>query len=93
MSKDTYSTVTNETDEAMRHKQEAMPAETSDLDELLLSPDDYQILDAIQRRVLWLCTYMIHHANHIRSNTDDLKVGGHQASSASMVSILTALYF
>ena len=93
MSKDAYPTATNETDEAMRHKQESMPSETSDLDELLLSPEDYQILDAIQRRVLWLCTYMIHHANHIRSSTDDLKVGGHQASSASMVSILTALYF
>ena len=59
----------------------------------MLSPEDYQTLDAIQRRVLWLCTLMIHHANHVRSNTDELKVGGHQASSASMVSILTALYF
>lgn len=36
---------------------------------------------------------MTHHANHVRSNTDDLKIGGHQASSTSMVSILTALYF
>lgn len=35
----------------------------------------------IQRRVLWLCTLMIHHANNIRSNTGDLKVGGHQVSS------------
>ena len=36
---------------------------------------------------------MIHHAKHIRENRDVLKVGGHQASSASMVSIMTALYF
>ena len=36
---------------------------------------------------------MIHHANHVRANPDSTKVGGHQASSASVVSILTALYF
>jgi pyruvate dehydrogenase complex dehydrogenase (E1) component len=36
---------------------------------------------------------MIHHANHIRPNADGLKVGGHQASSASMATIMTALYF
>ena len=50
-------------------------------------------LDAIQRRVLWLATNIIHHANHLRPNPDKTKVGGHQASSASVVSILTALYF
>ena len=43
--------------------------------------------------MLWLATNMIHHANHVRPNRDGLKVGGHQASSASVVSILTALYF
>jgi pyruvate dehydrogenase E1 component len=52
-----------------------------------------QTLEAIQRRVLWLATLMIHHANHVRPNPDGTKVGGHQASSASMVTILTALYF
>jgi pyruvate dehydrogenase E1 component len=51
------------------------------------------VLERIQRRVLWLATLMIHHANHLRPNPDDMKVGGHQASSASMVSILTVLYF
>jgi pyruvate dehydrogenase E1 component len=61
--------------------------------ELPLSPADELVLDAIQRRVLWLSTLIIHHANHVRSSSDNLKVGGHQASSASMVSILTALYF
>src|SRR5262245_26940574 len=36
---------------------------------------------------------MIHNANHLRSNQDGLKVGGHQASSASLTTIMTALYF
>lgn len=52
-----------------------------------------QTLETIQQRVLWLATNMIHHANHIRPNSDGTKVGGHQASSASMVTIMTALYF
>lgn len=93
MARDAYSAATNETNEDIQHRQEATPPETSGLDALRVSPEEYQILDSIQHRVLWLCTLMIHHANHVRSNTDDLKVGGHQASSASMVSILTALYF
>jgi pyruvate dehydrogenase E1 component len=58
-----------------------------------LDPAERMLLQAIERRVLWLSTAMIHHANHVRPNLEDLKVGGHQASSASMVSILTALYF
>jgi pyruvate dehydrogenase E1 component len=52
-----------------------------------------ETLESIQRRVLWLATNMIHHANHVRPNPDSIKVGGHQASSASLASILTALYF
>ena len=52
-----------------------------------------RLLDSIQQRVLWLSTYLIHHANNLRANPDGTKVGGHQASSASLVSILTALYF
>jgi pyruvate dehydrogenase E1 component len=50
-------------------------------------------LDHVQQRVLWLATRMIHEANYIRPNADGTKVGGHQASSASVVSIMTALYF
>ncbi|MCS7003250.1 MAG: pyruvate dehydrogenase, partial [Dehalococcoidia bacterium] len=53
---------------------------------------DIATLDSIQRRVLWLATNIVHHANS-RPNDDGAKVGGHQASSASMVSVLTALYF
>lgn len=50
-------------------------------------------LKTIERRLLWLSHWMIHHANHIRTKQDGIKIGGHQASSASMVSIMTALYF
>jgi pyruvate dehydrogenase E1 component len=46
-----------------------------------------------ERKVLWLSTWMIHNANHLRANEDGLKVGGHQASSASLATIMTALYF
>jgi pyruvate dehydrogenase E1 component len=51
-----------------------------------------EILERIQRRVLWLSAWMVHHAN-ARPSLDGLKVGGHQGSSASVVSLLTALYF
>ena len=54
---------------------------------------DFVRLRQVEARLLWLSHWMIHHANHLRQNDDDIKVGGHQASSASMVSILTALYF
>src|SRR5206468_9801883 len=55
--------------------------------------DKIACLTALERKVLWLSTWMIHHANHIRPNRDGLKVGGHQASSASVVTLMTALYF
>ena len=51
------------------------------------------ILETLSQRVLWLSTYMIHYANKIRPNPDGLKVGGHQASCASAVNLMTALYF
>jgi pyruvate dehydrogenase E1 component len=54
---------------------------------------DLEALDAIQRRVLWLAALMVHHANNVRPNPGKMKIGGHQASSASLVSILTVLYF
>lgn len=55
--------------------------------------DLIRILEQIQNRVLWLSSNMIHYANHVRPNPDGGKVGGHQASSASLVSLMTALYF
>ena len=62
-------------------------------DRAQVDPDLLATLDAIQQRILWLSTNIIHHANHVRPSIDGIKVGGHQASSASVVSILTALYF
>jgi pyruvate dehydrogenase E1 component len=55
--------------------------------------DRLQILSALERKVLWLASWTIHNANNIRDNADGLKVGGHQASSASLATIMTALYF
>ncbi|MCE8525585.1 transketolase [Ruegeria pomeroyi] len=57
------------------------------------TPQDLSHLKTIEQRILWLSHWMIHHANHIRPKVDGIKIGGHQASSASMVSIMTALYF
>lgn len=54
---------------------------------------DIDTLDRIAERVLWLSTSMVHHANRVRPNPSGLKVGGHQASSASMVAIMTSLWF
>ncbi|MCD6031549.1 MAG: Transketolase domain protein, partial [Thermomicrobiales bacterium] len=58
-----------------------------------LSPETLETLESIERRLLWLATQIIHHANNVRPNPDKSKVGGHQASSASVATILTALYF
>lgn len=52
-----------------------------------------EALGAVEDRALWLATAMVDHANRVRPNPSELKVGGHQASSASMVSIMTALWF
>jgi pyruvate dehydrogenase E1 component len=54
---------------------------------------DLEVLESVQRRVLWLATAIVHHANHRSGDGSGLKVGGHQASSASMVSLMTALWF
>jgi pyruvate dehydrogenase E1 component len=58
-------------------------------------PDDSHLttLRELEKKVLWLAAWTIHHANHVRESTDGLKVGGHQASSASLATIMTALYF
>src|ERR1700758_1685882 len=55
--------------------------------------DKLAALQALERKVLWLSTWMIHNANHLRPSRDGLKVGGHQASSASVATLMTALYF
>src|SRR5262252_10197048 len=55
--------------------------------------DKLERLRALEKKLLWLSAWMIHQANHVRPNRDGLKVGGHQASCASVISIMTALYF
>ena len=52
-----------------------------------------QTLESIQDRVLWLASSIVHHANKVRETSSGVKVGGHQASSASITSIMTALWF
>ena len=64
--------------------------------DIIQSPPQAEALDVlgeIERQVLWLSTAIIDHANRVRPNPGGMKVGGHQASSASMVSIMTALWF
>jgi pyruvate dehydrogenase E1 component len=51
------------------------------------------VLKSIERRLLWLAVRIVDYANRDRPSADTLKIGGHQASSASMVSLMTALYF
>ena len=53
---------------------------------------DLATLHEVERRVLWLATAIVDHANRVRPNPDGLKVGGHQASSASITTIMTALW-
>src|SRR5438067_11730642 len=56
------------------------------------STDHDRALRAVEERVLWLATAIVDHANRVRPNAGGLKVGGHQASSASMVTIMTSLW-
>lgn len=56
-----------------------------------VSKDD--LLRSIEKKVIWLATNMVHYANHVRPNLDAIRVGGHQASSTSVATILTSLYF
>ena len=55
--------------------------------------EDLVVLRALERKVLWISIWMIHNANFFRDDSDGMKVGGHQASCASIVSLMTALYF
>ncbi len=56
-------------------------------------PETIALLKQLERKVLWLSSWTIHNANHVRENGDGIKVGGHQASCASMSAIMAALYF
>jgi pyruvate dehydrogenase E1 component len=57
------------------------------------SAPDLDSLRLIEERLRWLSAWTIHNANHLRESPDGLKVGGHQASCASMTAIMAALYF
>ncbi|MBV7256274.1 transketolase [Pacificimonas sp. WHA3] len=58
-----------------------------------ISADAVQMLELIERRLRFLSAWTIHNANNLRESPDGIKVGGHQASCASMTAIFTALYF
>lgn len=60
---------------------------------LNISAVDIEDLHVVERRILWLSSLIVHWANRVRPKSDSVKVGGHQASSARCVSIMTALYF
>ncbi|GAA0591985.1 transketolase-like TK C-terminal-containing protein [Kribbella sandramycini] len=66
---------------------------TSELVRVVSADDRNAVLREIEQRVLWTAMAVIDHANRVRPNPTGLKVGGHQASSASMATIMTALWF
>jgi pyruvate dehydrogenase E1 component len=57
------------------------------------SPSPDPALREVEKQVLWLATSIVQAANSRPDDGSGIKVGGHQASSASMVSIMTALWF
>jgi pyruvate dehydrogenase E1 component len=57
------------------------------------TPENIAHIEALDTRLRWLSAWTIHNANHLRDSRDGLKVGGHQASCASMTSIMASLYF
>ena len=66
---------------------------TVEADENTVAGVDLDVLDEVQRRVLWLAVRIVDAANRDRETGDGVKVGGHQASSASLVTAMTALWF
>lgn len=71
----------------------ATPAKRVPADQRGIDATRLRVLENIQDRLLWLSTAIVDHANRLRPNPSSLKVGGHQASSASVISIVTALFF
>ena len=66
------------------------PLETA---EAVRTAETVRHLETLEARLRWLSSWTIHNANHLRESRDGLKVGGHQASCASMTAIMAALYF
>ena len=56
-----------------------------------INAKDLEMLGLLEKKVRWLSSWTIHHANHLRPKRDGIKVGGHQASCASMTTLMTAL--
>ncbi len=61
--------------------------------ETLIETNDADVLRRLEKRLLWLSTYSVHYANHVRDRAQGVKIGGHQASSSSVVSLMTAMFF
>ena len=57
------------------------------------APQSIEALKVVETRLRWLSSWIIHNANHLREGRDGMKVGGHQASCASITAIMAALYF
>ncbi len=58
-----------------------------------IEPGEADILRRLEKRLLWLSTYSVHYANNLREGSQGVKIGGHQASSSSVVSLMTAMFF
>src|SRR5438552_18833396 len=69
------------------------PLRPPKVERMMPRAEQLEILAELEKKILWLASWTIHNANHLRDNEDGLKVGGHQASSASLATIMTALYF
>ena len=70
-----------------------MATQALEFDPPVASAELVATLDTLDARLRWLSSWTIHNANHLRDSRDGLKVGGHQASCASISTIMTALYF
>ena len=57
-----------------------------------IASDKLAVLRKLERKILWLSSWMIHNANHVRESRDGIKVGGHQSSCASVATLMSALY-
>lgn len=67
---------------------DSLPSQSS-----LSEESEIATLRELEQQILWLSAWTIHNANHLRESRDGLKVGGHQASCASMTTLMAALYF
>ena len=72
-------------------KETSLDVEQTESRSPISDPAAVEVLSNVESRILWLATSIVHHANNVRPNSSGVKVGGHQASSASIVSIMTAL--